>query len=178
MATEVDPLVQKMRDRNGQYMLNLVGTSGATVEEFRRRLKDTHIDYQNDTGIGALWASCWHAAPAIARACLDAGATVDLRSTTGVTPLMMACSAGNVEIVQMLLDHGAYVDEVTPDGHTALTNGLNHRGRQAAARARRQSRHQGGRQDAARAGARGQRHQHLREDARGLRPDPARGGAD
>ncbi len=126
MATEVDPLVQKMRDRNGQYMLNLVGTSGATVEEFRRRLKDTHIDYQNDTGIGALWASCWHAAPAIARACLDAGATVDLRSTTGVTPLMMACSAGNVEIVQMLLDHGAYVDEVTPDGHTALTNGLNH----------------------------------------------------
>ena len=119
--------VQKMRDREGQRILDVIGRFETTPEVFKMKIRGVRdINYQNDTGCHALWACCWHAQPELARICLEAGANVDLANNGGSTPLMLACSTGCEKMVELLLAHDAFVDAVSPDGHTALSNSINH----------------------------------------------------
>lgn len=105
LAAGYDPNASNVR---GDTLLTVAayngqgGAVGVLLED-----PSTRVDLRNRMGFTALTAAAMKGEVEIARALLDAGASVEGDNTGGRTPLMFAAMFGREEAVRLLLDRGA-----------------------------------------------------------------------
>ncbi|CAL1137841.1 unnamed protein product [Cladocopium goreaui] len=78
------------------------------------------IDAITAMGWTPLHLACKAGQPAVARALIELGASVNILSKRGRTPLMVAVEAGHFDIVKLLVRFGADLDATMPGNWTAL----------------------------------------------------------
>lgn len=110
----MEPLIK------GQELQNAVRKGNESLVERLLKIKNIHVNYQNNLGTTPLMEAVALGKPKIVNLLLAAGANPHLADAQGTTPLMQAALQGNIEITKALLNAGASLDLQDAHGATAL----------------------------------------------------------
>jgi ankyrin repeat protein/WD40 repeat protein len=111
---------EKLRDLNGEQVLNLCSFGDSYVEQVRALLKQgANLEVRNRRGFTPLLMAAYSRCPEIARVLIEHGADLNAVEDTGGTPLYWACFGGHPGLVQTFLDRGA---KLTPKIWEAAQN--------------------------------------------------------